>query len=131
MKILIVEDEKLLARHLGLLIENFGTCLAVNSGEEALKAFGSALSEDPFDIIFLDLNLPDFTGHQLLIAIRAIELGLPRSKRARVFMCTASADPEDVKKAYREKCDGYLIKPVDMQQLEEKLSAFGIHPQKA
>jgi CheY-like chemotaxis protein len=85
------------------------------------------LAADPFHVIFLDINLPDFTGHQLLIAIRSIELGFPRSMRARIFITTASADQAEVLKAYLKRCDGYIIKPIDPQLFRNQMTECGIH----
>lgn len=62
-KILVVEDEKILARTINIKLSNAGFETAVTTnGKEALDA----IKKDKFDLIILDLMMPEMNGFELL-----------------------------------------------------------------
>jgi len=70
--------------------------------------------------------MPEMDGQAALKELRAIEHAHGRlgSKGARVIMTTALRDPANVMEAFREQCDGYLVKPIDRAKLFGYLSQF-------
>lgn len=71
-------------------------------------------------IILLDLNLPGVDGREVLAQLK-------RNKRLQeipVVVFTTSSDPTDICHCYQTGANGYLIKPVDVDQLERKVQAF-------
>jgi two-component system chemotaxis response regulator CheY len=124
MKTLIVEDDFVSRKILLRQLSKLGECdLAVN-GTEAIEAFMQASKEsEPYDLICLDIMLPGMDGIAVLKKIRVLEgqEGLNTPKRVKILMTTSLSDKEIVIKAIQAQCDGYLVKPVAQQKLEDKL----------
>lgn len=129
MKILVTEDDfvarKLLVRHLSAFGE---VDIAVN-GKEAVAAVQLALNEPPrYNLICLDVMMPDLNGIQALQVIRQLEVkqGLDEETRARVFMTTALSEKGKVVEAARAGCDAYLVKPITKERILEELVRVGL-----
>lgn len=76
-----------------------------------LRTAGYADCVEP-DLILLDLNLPRKDGREVLAEIKAD----PRLRRIPVMVLTSSKAEEDVLKTYDLHANGYITKPVDMEQ---------------
>lgn len=115
MKILIIEDEKKVASFIkkGLTSEGFVVITAFN-GEQGLD---KALTES-FDIIILDLMLPDLDGFTVLQHIR--QQGI----NTKVLILTAKANVQDRIKGLNLGADDYLIKPFAFGELLARLRAL-------
>jgi two-component system chemotaxis response regulator CheY len=67
MKILIVDDEFVSRTKLKLIMENYGQCEAVEHGKDAIAIFHHAhFINEPFNLIMLDINLPEMNGIMVL-----------------------------------------------------------------
>jgi DNA-binding response OmpR family regulator len=108
MRVLIVEDDLPLANALKKVLEknNFEVDV-IGDGEEAFNA----ILEKNYDLYLLDINLPNLDGHKLLNLIKH------KNKDAIVVMITASAEIEDIEKAYKFGCDEYIKKPFHAKEL--------------
>lgn len=127
MKTLIVEDDFTSRLLLQELLRPLGAAHVAVNGREAVAAVGAALAADePYELICLDIMMPEMDGQAALKELRAIEHAHGRlgSKGARVIMTTALRDPANVMEAFREQCDGYLVKPIDRAKLFGYLSQF-------
>lgn len=120
MKTLIVEDEFISRKLLQSFLAPFGeTDIAIN-GVEAIEAFKLALDENqPYDLICLDIMMPELDGQSVLKELRKLEeekdiLGLDGVK---VIMTTALSDPQNIKLAFKEQCEAYLIKPISKDKI--------------
>ena len=120
MKILIVEDDFTNRMFLQEVLKSYGsTHIAVN-GKEAVAAVRAAMSSgEPYNLICLDIMMPEMDGQQALRQIRALEKaeGTISSNGAKIVMTTARDDVKTVVAAFRELCDGYLVKPIDQTRL--------------
>ncbi len=128
MRVLIAEDDPTSLLLLTKLLEPYGEPVTAVDGEKALAAFRQALEDDrPFDLVCLDVMMPGMDGHEVLEAIREAEakIGLLLGRGVRVLMTTAIGDSESVMRAYRGRCDAYLVKPVDRAKLIQQLESFG------
>ncbi len=116
MRVLIVEDEPQLARHLATALEGAGhqPCIA-HDGEEALTV---ALGGD-FDLLVLDVNLPRLGGFEILKRVRAAHLTV------RAIMLTARGEVEDRVRGLQLGADDYLAKPFAMAELLARIEALG------
>jgi DNA-binding response OmpR family regulator len=116
MRILVIEDEAQLARHITRALERHGhVASARHDGAEGLQA---AFAEKP-DLIVLDLNLPGLDGLALLA-------GLKQAKSpARVIILTARGDVEHRVKGLKAGADDYLAKPFSMDELVARIEALG------
>jgi DNA-binding response OmpR family regulator len=116
MRILVIEDEMQLARHVGRALTRHGHVVGVHhDGAEGLK---SALA-DPPDLIVLDLNLPTVDGMGILARLR--EANSP----ARVLILTARTEVEHRVKGLKAGADDYLPKPFSVDELAARVEALG------
>ena len=113
-KVLIIEDEASLASALALLVERMGhEALCAPSVQLGLAAF---VEHDP-DLVLLDIGLPDASGMVALEEIRA------RRAEAPVLVITAHGNLENALEAKRRGATGYLVKPLDMPELEGSIAS--------
>jgi two-component system chemotaxis response regulator CheY len=118
MRILVLEDDLVTGRLLTKILLKYGDCVLIGDGMEAVKAFNTAAEDkNPYNLICLDIMVPSLDGQEVLSRIRRIERkeGLKRSK---VLMITALGDLKNISKSYRHKCDGYYVKPIVKEKLE-------------
>lgn len=126
MKILIVEDEFISRTLLQEMLSPFGDCDVVTNGAEAMKALEQSFcaSGTRYDLVCLDIMLPQLSGHEVLREMRRIE----REKEihgpevAKVIMVTALDDTKNIMTAMVEgQCAAYLTKPISRTNLLEQL----------
>lgn len=126
MRILIAEDDLTSRLLLCGLLKKYGTCDIATNGARAVGAVKLSLEQNQlYDLICLDIMMPDMDGQQALKEIRALEEADGRVG-AKVLMTTSLQDKRNVITAFREQCDGYLIKPVKKTKLVEYLQRFDL-----
>jgi two-component system, chemotaxis family, chemotaxis protein CheY len=129
MRTLIVEDDFTSRILMSEFLRELGPAHVAVDGREAVEAVRSALkSGTPYELICLDIMLPEMNGQDVLKEIRAREneAGIQLGKGAKVIMTSALSDPKNVLSAFREQCDGYLVKPIVKEQLFEQLRIQGL-----
>ncbi len=115
MRLLLVEDTVDVADAIVLSFGHRGDAVDhVASVEEA----ESALSVQDYDVIILDIGLPDGFGTDILGSLRN------RGKPTPVLMLTARSDIEDRVAALDKGADDYLIKPFDLRELHARVRAM-------
>jgi two-component system chemotaxis response regulator CheY len=117
MKTLIVEDDFMSRKLMLAYLSPLGECDVAANGSEALKAFTIANdSGKPYDLITLDIMMPEMSGQEVLKRIRRIEeeQGLGE---VRIVMTTALKDADNVMTAFKSQCEGYLVKPIESEKL--------------
>ncbi len=122
--ILIVDDDLVTQKLLLRYLAPFGKCKVVSDGRSAIAAYETAWAEDnPFSLVCLDILLPEADGQEVLASLRRIERkATERGKRKTyVAMITAMGDMRNISKAYRHRCDAYLVKPVSQKKLHQVL----------
>lgn len=127
MKSLIVDDDFFSRRILQTILANYGESHVAVNGKEALFAFDQALAEDqPYDIVCLDIMMPEMDGQEVLRNIRQIEKNknITADKSVKIVMTTALDDSDSIRKAFREQCESYLIKPISKSKLLKILTDF-------
>jgi CheY-like chemotaxis protein len=120
MKILIIDDEPIALTKLELMLTNVGSCDKAVNGVQATEHFVKSINESqPYDLVTIDIELPDITGLDLLTRFCELERknGLPPSKK---IVVTAHSKVDNVVKA-RDKCDAFLLKPLRKATLLEKI----------
>lgn len=129
MKILIADDELVSRKLMERIMTSYGECQAVDSGQAALLAFKTAWeNETSFDLIALDISMPDMSGLDVLFQIRQMEKAkeVPANKKAVIIMVTASADKDTIVKAVQTGCNDYIAKPFDRDTISKKLIKVGL-----
>lgn len=128
MKILVVDDVELNRMVLKQLLKPFGESdLGVN-GIQAIQKFNRALEQGaPYDLVCLDIMMPEMDGTKTVQAMRKIEetRKIPPEKQATILMVTAVPSREHVMKTYKY-CQGFIIKPITSEKLYGKLEEVGI-----
>jgi len=114
-KVLIVDD--IIENRLALFhfLKKTSSCDLAENGIFALSQFKSSHEKgEPYDLILLDLMMPEMDGIECLGEIRKWESGrgLTEGAAAKVVIITALDDREQIKRAFNAGCNEYLVKPV-------------------
>lgn len=129
MKILIADDDPTSAKLLFIYLKEYGDCHKADNGEEALEAIQHAMeSENPYDLICLDIMMPIIDGHETLKTIRELERSTLNitGKTAKVIMTTALNDINTVMRSFSELCDAYIAKPITKEKLVMEMVKIGL-----
>lgn len=129
MKILIADDELVSRKFMERIMTHYGECETVESGKATVEAFKTAWENcASFDLITLDISMPDIDGLDVLFQIREIENSqkLPANKRVVIIMVTASADKDTIITAIQAGCNEYIAKPFDRDTISKKLIKLGL-----
>lgn len=115
MKVLMVEDEAKLAKAVKFLLKEQNIiCETVENGREGLDmALGN-----PYDVIILDVMLPEMNGFEILKELRENDCDTP------IIMLTAKNMVEDKVKGLNLGADDYLTKPFDSNELIARVKAL-------
>lgn len=84
---------------------------------DVLSELSSVQPEKLPKIIFLDINLPGFSGLEILDRIRKSDV----IRFVPVVILTSSGNPKDIADAYKLGASGYIVKPMDYDHLLEKV----------
>ena len=129
MKCLIVEDDFTARKLLQVYLSDYGDCFIAVNGNEALDAVRQALDEgQPYDLICLDIMMPEMDGQEALKAIRQLEeeRGIYGLDAAKVIMTTALSDSGSVKIAFKTGCESYIVKPIKKERLVREMAKLGL-----
>jgi len=108
-RILLTDDEPVILKTLSAAIEEMGyRVTTATNGEEALKL----LRKQPCDIVIADIKLPDISGLEIL------EMAKELNPETAVIMITGHASLETAVNSINEGAYAYVLKPVDMNELE-------------
>ena len=115
MRILVVEDNAVLANGLAAVLKGSGYAVdIVGDGASAI----AVLATERFDLVILDLNLPEYDGLEVLRVMRA------RQHDASVLILSARGASDDRVKGLNLGADDYMTKPFDVGELEARVRAL-------
>jgi len=114
-RVLVAEDTLTNQVLIELLLKRLG--LDVTIAADGKEAVDKALSGD-FDLILMDIQMPNINGHEATRALREKGLATP------IVALTAHAMKGDDKKCIESGCDDYLSKPIDRQKLLDVISKY-------
>ena len=120
MKLLVIDDSKEITDMISFYLESQGiTCRVVNDGKEGLELIRS----DHFDIVLLDLAMPEFTGYDVLTALRKENL----LGQNNIFIFTASSvNDSTINEWLAVGASGILRKPLSIDDLAELVKKYKI-----
>ena len=123
LRILVAEDNLVNQRLIVRLLEKRGHRVVVaRNGQEVL----AALEKDNFDLILMDVQMPEMDGFEATAAIRKKEKSTGLHQM--IVALTAHAMKGDHEKCLAGGMDGYLSKPIRSQELDEVLARYSAHP---
>ena len=129
MRSLIVEDDFAARKLLQVHLSDYGdTSIAVN-GKEAVQAVEDSLNcGKPYDLICLDIMMPEMDGLEALKHIRKLEQdrAITGLDGAKVIVVTSSGQHRDVFAAFKNGCEAYMVKPVKKDKLVEEMRKLGL-----
>jgi len=130
MKSLIIEDDYITSQVMQQILLPFGSVDVAENGFKGLELFATAIvNHIEYDVVFLDIMMPELDGQQVLTQIRGIEedykiLGL--DQRVKIIMTTALNDFDNIKTAFKNQCEGYIVKPIDKDKITQKIVNLGL-----
>lgn len=114
MKILIVEDDKILARTIEQCLSNNYDIDKAYDGEEGVMYAKQGI----YDVIILDLMMPIMNGYEVLSELRKSKIYTP------VLILTAKGDVADKVQGLKSGADDYLVKPFNREELMARVEAI-------
>lgn len=129
MKILIVEDDFTTRKLMVAYLSKQAECDVASNGKEAVEAFRCALDEnDPYDLLCLDIAMPEMDGQEALQHIRKIEEenNIKGLDGVKVIMTTALGDKTNILSAFGTGCEAYIVKPVGRDKLFAEIEKLGL-----
>ncbi len=119
LRVLLAEDNSVNQRLASRLLEKRGhTVVVANNGREALQA----LERQPFDLVVMDVQMPDMDGIEATAAIREKEKGT--EIHVPIIAMTAHAMKGDRERCLAAGMDGYISKPIRPQELYDSIEAL-------
>ncbi|MGI4739853.1 MAG: response regulator transcription factor [Janthinobacterium lividum] len=112
--ILLVDDEPNIVMSLEFLMRKNGYQVGIaRNGTEAL----AALAHTPYDLVLLDVMMPDVDGYQVCRQLRQ----RPDAAATKVIFLSAKSQPADVAQGYAAGADLYVPKPFSTRQLMQQV----------
>jgi CheY-like chemotaxis protein len=132
-RLLLVDDNSVNLKMLGMFVNKCGipgtTSTSVRGGKEAITAFeeGNAGGSDVapgFDIIFMDLSMPEVSGFDATASIRRIEAASNNDRRAFIVALTGLVSDKDRNAAFEAGVDDYVTKPAGLESVRKIIQAW-------
>lgn len=122
MHILLAEDNDLNMEIATTLLEEAGAVITpAENGKIAVEKFSES-SEGEFDVILMDVMMPEMNGYEATRAIRALDR--PDALKVPIFAMTANAFAEDALKAKEAGMDEHIAKPLNVEALIRTLAKY-------
>jgi CheY-like chemotaxis protein len=130
-KLVLVDDNTINLKVLGMFARKCSRLASksVNGGQEALDAYNEALTSDsdtsqPYDIMFLDLSMPEVSGFEVAAKIRETEASLKCTSHLYICALTGLASAKDRNRAYASGVDDYLVKPAGLKDIQAVINRW-------
>ncbi|MBU1229748.1 MAG: response regulator [Proteobacteria bacterium] len=130
MRALIVDDDFYSRVMLHDMLRDVAECHIAVNGEEAVEAFKRALTDGrPYDLVCMDLVMPEMDGQQALREMRGFEddKGLPDAQRCKIVVISMLEDSRETNDAFfLGGADCFLVKPINEERIMTELRALGL-----
>ena len=132
LRCLIMEDDELSRELLALQMEPYAQCDLAADGREGLDKFTAALEAgEPYQLILLDIVMPEMDGLEAAKAIRSYEEkhGINIDQGVNIVVLSSLSTPHDVIQAYvAAQSAAHLVKPVQPEKLVKTLRKLALIP---
>lgn len=130
LKCLIVDDDELGRELIAHYLEHIAVCEMAENGVQAVEMFRRAFeSSTPYDLIILDIVMPEMDGHIAGNEMRLIEKewGVSINNGVNIIVLSSLHTPNDVIQAYvSTRSAAHIVKPVKPAKLLSTLSKLGL-----
>ena len=113
--VLLADDNEDIIELVQLVLKNAGYNLI--TARDGIEAVAICLKQNP-DLVLMDLKMPNMNGFDATRTLRAKGYTNP------IIVLTASESAEDRKKAEQAGVNGYILKTMDMKEVETKIDSF-------
>jgi DNA-binding response OmpR family regulator len=118
-----VDDDQEMSEAVGLMLKLLG--FKTRAFGDARSAAKALLAGERPVLMLLDINMPEVSGLEMLEFIRS----RPPLKKLPVLILSSNATDTDVERALQMGANGYLVKPVSLEELEQGIrAALGTRP---
>lgn len=122
--VLMAEDNDLNAELATVMLEDAGMVVTrASDGKEAVERFKNH-PRGTYDIILMDIMMPNMDGHQAAKTIRAMEKERPDASSIPIIALSANAFAEDVKASVDSGMNGHISKPFDMEEVTATIEKY-------
>jgi two-component system chemotaxis response regulator CheY len=131
LRVLLVEDDFACRLLLQTFLSRYGECQIAVNGREAVDASRLAFDRgSPYNLICMDIMMPEMDGREAVRGIRAMEEthGILSPYGAKIIMTTTVQEIREVFLCFRELCDAYLVKPIDLGKLLSQMQFYQLIP---
>jgi two-component system chemotaxis response regulator CheY len=130
MRALIVDDDAISGQILSNVLSAYGQCDFADNGRQAIDAFQQSLDRaKPYDLICMDISMPELDGQNALCQIRDIEkkAGIDAELEVKVIMITASNETDQVSDAlFHGGASAYFVKPLQVEAFLKELKRLNL-----
>jgi CheY-like chemotaxis protein/HPt (histidine-containing phosphotransfer) domain-containing protein len=127
LRMLLAEDDFTSRLVLQTFLSRYGVCHVVVNGKEAVEAFRGAFEgAQRYDLICMDIMMPEMDGCEAVRYMRDMERAsrVLSSDEVKIIMTTTLTEIKDVIRCFRELCDAYLMKPIDLEELRRQMKSY-------
>lgn len=118
LKVMVVEDEPVMREMLRDMLYNAGATRVVES--EDVSSARAAYAADSYQIVMLDLGLPDGDGHELMAEFKSA------NPDQHVVLVTADDSIESIQKAISAGANGYVVKPYSQEKIHDVINNYAM-----
>jgi two-component system chemotaxis response regulator CheY len=128
MRCLIVDDEIICRKKVHCILHEVAHCDEAANGSDAVARFTKALQrQEPYDVVILDILMPDIDGHDTAVKIREVEKELATDAGVKIIMLTVLDSVNDAMRSFAyAQATAYMVKPVSEEKLIGAFKELGI-----
>ena len=127
MRCLVAEDDATSRVLLQRYLSKYGDCDIAVDGKEAVQTVKAARqAKRSYDLVCMDLHMPVMDGQEAIREIRAQEAEVETLRKMKIIVTTALSDMSSITSALVGKCNGYMMKPIDIAKLQAELRDLGL-----
>ena len=125
--VLMAEDNDLNAELATIMLEDAGmTVTRASDGKEVVNLFKNH-PRDTYDLILMDIMMPNMDGHQATKAIRALGIERPDAVRIPIIALSANAFIDDIQESLDSGMNDHISKPINMEEVTDTIAKYIKH----